>query len=73
MFQRKDLVSQTYRALEKLARDLNRGGYSIPIRKNKEKLIDDILTAFVVQLDVNDGTEKVSVRIKRIRDSIKEM
>jgi hypothetical protein len=58
--------------LIKLAHSLNGGGYSIPICKGKEALITNILNAFVVQSDVNDGTE-YSVRIRRIRERNKEI
>ena len=70
MFQRKDLVGQTYRALEKLAQSMNNGGYNIVISRNKNELILNILNAFVVQSSVNDGTV-YSVRINRIRESSK--
>ena len=66
MFKRKDLESLTYKNLEQLAQALNMGGYSIPIQKNKEILIDNILTSFVVELD--EGEKKSSVRVKRIRE-----
>ena len=66
MFKRKDLESLNYKNLEQLAQALNMGGYSIPIQKNKEILIDNILTAFVVEFD--EGEKKSSARVKRIRE-----
>ena len=66
MFKRKDLEALNYKNLEQLAQALNMGGYSIPIQKNKEILIDNILTAFVVELD--EGEQRLSANVRRIRD-----
>jgi len=51
MFKQKELETLTYHDLEKLAQDLNGGGYSVPISKKKNSLIENIFNAFVVKYD----------------------
>ena len=67
MFTKKELESLPNKTLENLARDLNGGGYSIPISKKRESLIESIFNVFGVVPREEVADDNCSARIKLIR------
>ena len=67
MFTLKELESLSQKTLKILARDLNAGGYSIPISEKKTTLIENIFNVFGVRSHEDWADENCSARIRLIR------